>query len=68
MNVVLLSVWSEALVKKKRKEKNSWALLMEYFLLRREEISEWRAQRSAQDKNSEKLVQVEVVQLSPAKK
>lgn len=33
----------------KREEKNSLALLMADFLLRREKISEWRKQRIAQD-------------------
>ena len=46
MNVVLRS---KSLVEK-RKEKNSWPLLIEDFLLCREKISEWRAQRIAQDK------------------
>ena len=49
MNIVLRFVCSDSLVTK-REEKNSWALLMEDFLLRREKISEWRAQRIAQDK------------------
>ena len=48
MNIVLRFVCSDSLVTK-RDEKNSWALLMEDFLLRREKISEWRAQRIAQD-------------------
>ena len=46
MNVGLRS---KSLVEK-RKEKNSSPLLMEDFLLRREKISKWRAQRIAQDK------------------